>query len=222
MADKPWYQFPRIDNIGSRDPQGPYPKPDSNVQLPGLYPITALNSGRVTAVTTTSFGQTMVTVKLDNPFNSLATHEFYEHMSNATVSVGQHVSGGDLIGHNNPTGAVPLGFGLYSGDSYGFGSAWATLENDIKPGGANLLNPVAILNKAAGGTIPTGTGTNTDTSGASPGTAWLAQSGPESQKIGIFILALVLAGFGTYILFQKQINGAVKTGVKTAAKAAVV
>ncbi len=147
----PWYTFPRIDNFGQIDPQGNYWKPDSNIQVPGNYPITALLPGTVTSVQTTSFGQTVVTIKLDSPLNSLATHTFYEHMSSATVRVGQHVTQGDLIGYNNPSGAVPLGFGLFSGDVYGSGSAWSVLQQDLKPGGAGLLNPVNMLNLAQAG-----------------------------------------------------------------------
>lgn len=147
----PWYTFPRIDNFGQIDPEGPYYKPDSNIQIPGGYPVTALLPGTVTAVAWTSWGQTVVTVALDSPLNSLATHTFYEHMSSATVRMGQHVSFGDLLGYNNPAGQVPLGFGLYSGDVYGSGSAWTTLQNDLKPGGAGLLNPVSLLDAFASG-----------------------------------------------------------------------
>lgn len=152
----PWWSssFSRIDNFGSLDPQGRYWKPDSNIQLPGLYPITALLSGIVTSVQNTSFGQNVVTIRLDSPLNNLATHTFYEHMSSTTVQVGQHVSAGTLIGYNNPQGQVPLGFGLYSGDTYGSGSAWQTLQNDLCPGCANLLNPTKLLNAAKSGTLP--------------------------------------------------------------------
>jgi hypothetical protein len=155
---QPWYTFNRIDNFGTQDPQGPFWKPDSNILLPGNYPITALLPGTVTAVQNVSWGgQTVVTIKLDSPLNALATHTFYEHMSSATVSVGQHVNTGDLIGYNNPSGAVPLGFGLYSGDVYGSGSAWQTLQSDLAPGGAGLLNPVSLLNAAKDGSLFNGT-----------------------------------------------------------------
>lgn len=152
-SNAPWYTYPRIDNFGTIDPQGNYWKPDSNIQLPGYYPITALLPGTVTSVQTTQWGQTVVTVKLDAPINSEATHTFYEHMSSAAVNVGQHVSAGDLIGNNNPPGTVPLGFGLYSGDVYGSGSAWQQLQSDLSPGGAGLLNPVALLNAAMSGQL---------------------------------------------------------------------
>jgi hypothetical protein len=150
-TDAPWWTFPRIDNFGQIDPEGPYYKPDTNVQVPGGYPVVAILPGTVTAVAWTSWGQTVVTVALDSPLNSLATHTFYEHMSSSTVRTGQHVSFGDLVGYNNPQGQVPLGFGLYSGDVYGSGSAWTMLQNDLKPGGAGLLNPVSLIESVAAG-----------------------------------------------------------------------
>jgi hypothetical protein len=148
-----WYQYPRIDNFGTQDPQGAYWKPDSNVQVPGLFPITALDPGFVTSLLHTDFGQAVITIRLDKPYNSLAKYEFYEHLSrwNPSIKVGEHVDAGQLIGYNNPTGQVPLGFGFYSGPVYGSGPAWQELQNDLCKGCANKLNPVARLNAAAGG-----------------------------------------------------------------------
>ena len=155
-----WTQFPRIDNFGRIDPEGKYWKPDSNILTPPGYPITSLFNGTVTNVQWTSWGQTVVTIKMDTPLNTLATHQFFEHMHDSTVSVGQHVNAGDLIGHANYTGeGANLGYGFYSGDVFGSGSAWDTLQQDLAPGGAGLLNPVAVLNsfKSSGGnTVPPG------------------------------------------------------------------
>jgi murein DD-endopeptidase MepM/ murein hydrolase activator NlpD len=212
----PWYTFPRIDNFGQIDPQGNFWKPDSNIQLPGGYPITALLSGTVTSVqpTTNWGGQSVVTVKLDTPLNSLATHTFYEHMSGIApgLSVGQHVNAGDLIGYNNPSGQVPLGFGLYSGDVYGSGSAWQVLQQDLAPGGAGLLNPTNLLNSAAqsGGTW-SGSGVvsyNPSGLNTSTGCQWYDlpcwfQNQVESLLIssGFVVFGLVLLLVGIIILF---------------------
>lgn len=161
---KPWYQYPRIDNFGSIDPQrgannSTYWKPDSNVLTPPGYPVTALLPGTVTSVSRTSWGQSVVTIKLDKALNRLANHIFYEHMHDSSVRSGQHVNSGDLIGHANLQGeGAALGFGLYSGDVYGSGQAWSILQNDLKPGGAGLLNPVALLNSAASGQLLVGSG----------------------------------------------------------------
>lgn len=185
------------------DPAGPYWKPDTNVQVPGYYPIIAILPGTVTSVQQTGWGQTVVTVKLDNALNSLATHTFYEHMSSANVQVGQRVTQGTLIGYNNPSGAVPLGFGLYSGDVYGSGSAWTALQNDLKPGGAGLLNPVSLINQVKAGKTPTGTGASTG-SAASTGNPILDSLLPNvkqwAEYAAIFILAILLIIIGFVLL----------------------
>lgn len=155
-TQRPWYTFARIDNFGSIDPQGAYWKPDSNILTPPGYPVTALLDGQVTSTQRTAWGQTVVTIKLAQPLNSLATHCFYEHLHDSTVQKGQRVSAGALIGHANYSGeGAALGFGLYSGDIYGSGPAWSILQNDLRPGGAGLLNPVALLNAAAAGKLGT-------------------------------------------------------------------
>lgn len=150
-TEQPWYTFSWLENFGTIDPQGNYWKPDVNVQAPGGYPITALFPGTVTSVQQTSWGQNVVTVKLDQALNYLATHTFYEHLSSSNVQVGQHVNTGSLIGYNNASGQVPVGFGFYSGDIYGSGSAWQTLQRDLAPGGQGLLNPGKLLNIPEGG-----------------------------------------------------------------------
>ena len=149
---KPWYTFPRIDNLGGVEPFGGFPKPDSNIQIPANYPVTALLPGTVTALDggEVAWGA-VVTIKLDTPLNSLATHTAYLHLARSTVSVGQHVNVNDLIGYNGYSAAagaqkVPLGFALYNGDHYGFGAAWSLMTK------ANLqgpLSPVSLLDNAA-------------------------------------------------------------------------
>lgn len=152
MANQ-WWDFPEIYNFGQKDSEGNYWKPDANPQVPPLYPVANLLPGTVTNIRQTPWGQTVVTVRLDSPLNSLATHQFYEHLSSASVSVGQHLNTGDVVGKSNPSGMVPLGYGLYSGDIYGSGTAWDTLQNDLAPGGPGLLNPTSIIEKAKAGGI---------------------------------------------------------------------
>lgn len=221
-SQAPWYTFPRIDNFGTIDPAGPYWKPDSNIQLPGNYPVTALLPGTVTSIQTTSWGQHVVTIKLDSALNSLATHTFYEHLSSSApgLAIGQHVTAGQLIGYNNPSGAVPLGFGLYSGDVYGSGSAWTTLQQDLAPGGAGLLNPTSLLNNGST-LLSTNVGSlnipGLDLSGLTNGLT----SGLNTffEKAALFTLALVFVGFGLYLTFQKQVDQAGKTAAKIGGEA---
>lgn len=150
------WNAPRIDDFGTIDPQpGGYWKPDSNILLPGYTPVTAMLPGTVTSLQTTSWGQSVITIRLDVPLNAKATHTFYEHLSSwdKSINIGTHVKGGQLIGFNNPSGMVSLGFGLYSGDVYGSGTAWNILQQDLAPGGSGLLNPVKLLNAAKNGTL---------------------------------------------------------------------
>lgn len=166
-----WYQFPRIDNFGQIDPQGNYWKPDSNILTPPGYAVTALLDGQVTSSQRTSFGQQTITIRLATPLNNLATHMFYEHMHDATISSGDNVKAGDLVGHANLSGeGAALGFGLYPGDVYGSGPGWNELQQDLAPGGAGLLNPVSLLNsaRANGIPVPTGTLANTGSSAGQP------------------------------------------------------
>lgn len=220
----PWYTFPRIDNFGQVDPQGKFWKPDSNIQLPGYYPITALNSGVVTSVQNSSFGgQTVVTIKLDQPLNSLATHEFYEHMSSSTVSVGSVVNAGQVIGYNNPPGAVPLGFGLYPGDVYGQGPSWLQDQADLAPWGANLLNPVSLLNAAsssAGGQV---SGQSVVLSGSTLAFPSVPDAvGGFVQRAGVLVLGLVIVIGGVYVIFHQQIDSVVRGALKTGEEGALV
>lgn len=205
MGDKPWWTFPRIDNLGVYpDPAGPFYKPDSNIQIPGRYPIVAISPGTVTSVRQTSWGQTVVTIMLDTPLNNLATHQFYEHMSEADVSVGQHVSQGDMIGKNNYAGQVPLGFGFYSGDVYGSGVAWQTLQNDLKTNGSNgLLSPVGFLTLMGGGQS-----TDTSSSSTTGGFDWygfLTQlpGGIQTVPVVIGLLLVGALGLGSYLIYKE-------------------
>lgn len=238
----PWYTFNRIDNFGSIDPQGQYFKPDSNILTPPGYPITALLPGTVTSVARTGWGQTVVTIKLDQPLNPRATHYYYEHMHSAAVYVGQRVAPGDLIGNANLSGeGANLGFGLYSGDVFGSGPAWDVLQQDLAPGGPGLLNPTPLLNQAKGGNglFPGSTGVagilppvNAAVSGA---TGAVTQCQPWdlacmlnnahdtiiswSEHIAIFTLAIVLMLIGIYLLAQKQVDQVASGAVKAVAAA---
>lgn len=222
----PWYTFPRIDNFGTIDPQGPFWKPDSNIQLPGHYPITALLPGTVTSLQpTTSFGgQSVATIRLDRPLNGLATHTVYQHMSGFApgLSVGKHVNAGDPIGFNNPCGATPLGFGLYSGDVYGKGAEWQTLQNDLRPGGRGLLNPTSLLNGAKSGAmarVPTAGVDSSTGQGAIPGSTmantgcapWdmqciVAKLQNAGEAIAIFVLAIILIIVGLLLIGFKPVE----------------
>jgi murein DD-endopeptidase MepM/ murein hydrolase activator NlpD len=153
----PWYTFSRIDNLGGVEPFGGFPKPDSNIQIPTDYPVTALLPGTVTGIDTHSDWGASVTILLDRPLNQLATHTAYLHLRcDVQVRVGQHVSAGDLIAYNGLAHAcgaqkVPLGFALYNGDMYGSDPAWAYMTKANLNGGP--LDPVPLLNAAKAGSL---------------------------------------------------------------------
>ncbi len=163
---QPWYDYSQVNNYGQYpDPYGNFPKPDVNVNAPWGTPITALASGTVTGVNSPSgaapdFGP-VVTVALNNPPNSLATHVAYLHLGSIAngIQVGQQINAGDIIGYAGPNaqGNAGTGVALYSGDYYGFGAAWANVGNP-------LLNPTQLIQNAQGaqmGTTPGTTGTGT-------------------------------------------------------------
>lgn len=220
-SNQAWYQFPIGSKFGQTDSEGNYWQPDINLEAPGNYPITNLLPMTVTSVRQTSWGQTVVTGRLDSPLNSLATDQFYEHLSSASVSVGQHLSPGDLVGYNNPQGSVPIGYGLYPGDVYGSGSGWDLLQKDLAPGGAGLLNPTSIIQSFASNGSGAGVSylSSTGSSGSTtPAISW----GPIGQKAGLFILGLAMLLIGLYVLFQSQIDSGVKKAFSGAKKAAEV
>lgn len=142
--------------------------------MPGT--VTALDGGEV------QWGA-VVTIRLDTPLNSMATHTVYLHLARSTVKVGQHVNTGDLIAYNGYASAagyqkVPLGFALYNGDHYGFGSAWGLMTKTNLNG---LLNPVPVLNSAKNGTIPVSS-TSVNNLGIPPLTG-LGKYIPSSQQV---------------------------------------
>jgi hypothetical protein len=153
---QPWYTFPRVDNMGKPDPFGGSPKPDSNIQVPAGYPITALLPGTISGISTTDAWGASVTILLDSPLNSLADHTAYLHLrGDLQVRMGQRVVAGQLIAFNGSEQAagvqkVPLGFALYHGSSYGH-DGWQFMTASNLNGG--MLDPVPLLNAAQSGKL---------------------------------------------------------------------
>lgn len=217
MSNAPWWssQFSRVDGLGGYEPESPprgspdfYVKPDTNIQLPPGYPIVAISPGTVTNVRQTSWGQTVVTIRLDSQINDLATHQAYQHMSSATVTKDQHVNQGDLIGYNNE-GSPPLGFSFYSGDVYGNDPGWELLQNDLTAHGNNgRLSPVAFLDSMAGITPSSSNGTTSGTT--SGGTGFNALSflqnlpgGLQAVPVIMGLLIVAAIGLGTFLIWKE-------------------
>lgn len=155
-----WWQYPRFDGYGGNDPQStsanPYKKPDSNILVPYGYPVANIESGVVSGLNSPTgaippYGA-VVTIKLDNPINSLATHIAYLHLSDITVRPNQRVLIGDIVGHAGDAGSAagsapaPLGIALCNGDYYGSGTSWSyNAKADPR------LNPVPLIESVATG-----------------------------------------------------------------------
>lgn len=159
-----WWDASAINNWGSfPDPQGNFPKPDINFILPANTPIAAILPGVVSGVNQPPnkglpfppFGA-VVTVKLDTPINDLANHYALLHLQRVTVSVGQRVKIGDVLGYgggNQTQGSAPaaVGFALYPGDYYGYGPEWDKYIQTPNHVPDARLNPTELINDITGG-----------------------------------------------------------------------
>src|SRR6185312_9471099 len=75
-----------------------------------------------------------ITVKLDQPYNSIATHMAYNYVSNPAVSIDQHVNVGDKL--------------AIAGNPYNIGTAFAFCDSDVygtatknEPFSGSYINP---------------------------------------------------------------------------------
>lgn len=174
-GNKPWYMYPVINNYGSPDPYGGFPKPDINVAAPSGTPITALMSGTVSGINSPNGGVpawgNVITIRLDNPINPVATHIAYLHLASLApgISIGQHVDTGTIIGYSGGTNPGPglqqasPGVALYNGDYYGYGPSWNQYL------GSSQLNPTQFWSEVMNGTINSGTNSTNSTPGYNTG-----------------------------------------------------
>lgn len=148
-----WWQYPRVDNFGAYpDPVGNYPKPDSNIDAPAGTPITALAAGTVTSVRLQPWAPRSwsITIRLDKPYNTVATHTAYNYVSNPAVSSGQHVSIGDKLAVAGNPYNVGTAFAFTDSDVYGTATKNEPFSGTyINP----ALNPVPFLDSIKGGTV---------------------------------------------------------------------
>lgn len=237
-----WWTANRIDNFGQYpDPEGAFPKPDSNILVPGGTIFTTLFPGTVTGVDTSSSYGNVVTIKLDNAINPAATHIAYLHLTSPYpgLKVGDHVTSGQKVGIGgggaSTSGAMP-GFALTSSDMYGHGTGWA---DNVKGSWINpLLNPVPVLDAAKAGKLASfplqSTGNASSSSSSAPVqqncAPWdigcmMSNLGPLlvnwGEHIAVFVIALLLIILGVYLLNQKVIDNAGSAIAGVAAKVAV-
>lgn len=164
-AGKGWWTYPQINNWGApKDPQGYYPKPDVNILLPANYPIANILPGTVSGINDArgtgipSYGS-CITIKLDTPINSLATHIAWNHLQaiSPDMYVGKRVVPGQIVaygGGNQSAGSAPaaVGFILYPGDNYATDAAFSQYFAYGKAPDQRL-NPTPILTALNQGTL---------------------------------------------------------------------
>lgn len=174
-----WYKYPRIDNFGVYpDPVGPYPKPDSNfVNVPDGTPITALASGTVTGVRRQPWAPLAwsITIRMDTPYNSVATHTAYNYVEHPRVRVGQHVSFGTELAESGNPYDVGVAFAFCDADVYG----QATKNEPFNGTYINPeLDPVPFLGSLTGVDTP-------PSSNSEPGGSLAVLAQTILQEIGV-------------------------------------
>lgn len=156
-----WWNFGDINNWGFYpDPEGNFAKPDINILAPAGTPFTAIAPGVITGMSTSASYGDVVTVRFDTPYNPIATHYAFLHLTslNPQDFVGENVTTGEVLGWGgggrSRSGADP-GFALIDTAEYGTGSANEPFHGRyINP----ELNPTQILKDLRSGTPFTGSG----------------------------------------------------------------
>lgn len=215
----PWYAYPISHGYYSayhaNIPDTPHWAVD--IATPMDTPITAMKSGKVVQADYAPWGGEVFVQPDDG-----STEYYYYHFDVNEVKAGQHVNAGDLVG---------LSGGQNSGGNYPVSTEWSTGPHThvgyftgyvntpigTRPQGPDITSTIQNLNLQG---LPSngGSGSSSSSSSSSSG----GSSDPVTTathaltRIGIFLVALAIIGGGAYLLFQKQINAAVKKGVDTA------
>ncbi len=218
ISRQAWFNFNRIDLLGTPDPAGGFPKPDSNILAPAGLGVSAPADGVVTGISNNfsdGFGNA-VTVRFNKPPNPYATHFVFLHLTSLSpgLKVGQMVKAGDVLGWtgSNPQNAS-LGFALYPGNNYGKDSAWSAFDTVPNLTGNGVYNPVPYLDALKNGKVTninpaTGANTNTSLGGTmcAPwdiGCVWGQINGGVvsfGEHIAIFLIALLFIVLGFVFL----------------------
>lgn len=140
---------------------------------------------------------------------------YYQHITldpsiahcNSVSTCNQTITAGQKIGT----------VGAFGETEVGFNAAWGTIWGSSHPAGSTWVRdprPWIAALMSGNATPVTSTG---DTSGD-----WTTQLHGEGIKIGLFLLAIVLAGFGAYVMFKPQADAALHKTLGLAEKAAMV
>lgn len=213
-----WYAYPISHGYYSAYNPNVWDTPHFAVDIatPFHTPITAIKSGTVEQADYAPWGGE-VFIRPDDG----STEYYYYHFDVNEVSKGQHVSAGQevgLSGGQTSGGVHPVTDGESTGAHTHVGQFTGYVNTPIgtRPTGPDISGIINYL-KTGGNYESNTTPTQQVTSNANA--VQIAKSG--LTKVGIFFVALVLIGGGAYLLFQKQINSAVKKGVDVAKVALV-
>ena len=166
----PWYMFDFVVPFGDKDYDvGLGGAHDLDIGAPPNYPVTSIVSGVISDISSPDWGR-QVGIKLDTPINGIPWLH-YLHLSavNPSLSVGQRVNVGQVIGWvggansqaqyagtSNPTGAnflnspnnssrIQVGVALMNGPAYG-GPGWENWPtNPAVDHFDSPLNPTGII-----------------------------------------------------------------------------
>jgi len=233
MPDIAWLNYPVTHGYyATYDPNiADTPHYALDIGTPFHTPITAIESGTVIQADYAAWGGEIF-VKPDN-----GSEEYYVyHLDQNSVSPGQHVNAGDLLGLSggeNPgypgalhPAAPEWSDGLHT--HIGLFTNWASTPIGTRPQGPD---PSALIQGlkvgqvvgSTKGSLSTDPVTSTPLGGSLP-TLPDVQGGLQSMfvRAGLFLVVLVVLGGGLYIAFKDQINDTAVTAARTVGKAAVL
>jgi murein DD-endopeptidase MepM/ murein hydrolase activator NlpD len=216
-----WYQYPithgYITSHLTNDWDSPHFADD--IATPFHTPLTAIKSGKVVQADYAAWGGE-VFIKPDDG----STEYYYYHLDENDVNAGQHVNAGQMVGLSggqNTGGSHPVSTQWSTGPHthVGYFTNWIDTVIGTRPDGPDITPLITAMKLGQAG-IPSSQGISP--SGGSATTTsigdWKTQAQGGLIRVGLFAIALMVVGFGFYIMFQKQIN----QGAGIALKAAVL
>lgn len=189
-----------------------------DIGTPFHTPLTAIKSGKVVQADYAAWGGE-VFIQPDDGSNEY----YYYHLDENDVSAGQHVNAGQMIGLSggqNSGGEHPVSTQWSTGPHthVGYFTNWTSTPDGTRPDGPDITPLINALKLGQAG-IPSSSGGTSTSTGITPTLGdWKTQAQSGLVRVGLFLIALLLVGFGFYIMFQKQIN----QGAGLALKAAVL
>jgi len=204
-----WYNLPVTHGFFSEYNPSIWDTPHFAVDIgmPVDTPITAFKSGKVVQADYAYWGGQPGGGEVWIQPDDGSTEYYFYHLDENDVSSGQHVNAGDkvgLSGGQNVGGQHPAAPEWSSGPHLhvGYFTEWKSTPIGTRPYGPDITT--TIKNLATGGIPP-------DTMSATQTIAGFTIPSTRSigLYVGVFILAVVFILAGSFILFQKQIMGAI-------------